>query len=141
MIAVSHGEQKAAILSVFFPHAGGIRKGFKRRRDGRRVRHAPAAHMAAAHVEFKVVYLLQSPALRVKAFQNPLVRIVRQQHDVGKFDGRVLPDHQTGRNAGSDRPLRRADQRLCARRVVVALQIHGGDQPQPAGPAGRGALQ
>ena len=101
-----------------------------------RVRHAvhllagqlPALQVAAALLQVKVIEPLHLAAAGRQGFDDGSLRVVDQQHDVGQFDGCVLPDPNTGRDAGEHGALRGADQRAAAGGKVVLLQVHHANQ-------------
>ena len=144
VVAVAHGEQqrRRAAHTVLLLH---LRIGAQAHQSLRHavhlaVRQLPALQMAAALLQVKVVQLLHVAAGGSQGFDDGFIRVVDQQHDVGKLYGSVLPHLHPGRDAGEDRPLRGPDQCAGAGGEVILVQVHHTDEAVADLAVGLGAL-
>ena len=144
VVPVAHGKQqrRGILHAIFLLH---LRRGAQAlQRVGRGIHlglgQKPTGEVASALLQVKVIELFHVPVLPSQRLDHCSVRVVDQQHHMGQLNGRVLPDLDPGRDAGENGPLRGADQRTGARRIVILVQINHADQTVAHFSVGLGAL-
>ena len=131
VVAVPHGEEQRGRSPDPVPALLGLRgaQGRERVRHGLRLglRDRPSLDGSASLLEGEGVEPVH-PRRAVEGTDYGVLRVVDQEHHMGKLDGRPRPDLRPGRDAGEDRPLRGPDQGSAAGGEVVPFQIHHAHQ-------------
>ena len=146
VVAVPHCQHHRGLPRGIVPARGkGVRVS-KRRQGGVHTRnqlrrfHRPAAQPSAAQHQLAVIQKRQAVLAVPDGFDQRGVFIVRQHHNVGRFQLGAAAHPQPGRDTLHHRCLARADGRLRAGGVVVAFQVDFAHQTLPHGAVHLGAL-
>ena len=146
MVAVAHGQRQrvaaggiGVFLVKFFLTAQHGQRVFDLRDEGR-VLHRPACHMTAAQHQLTLVHLGQAVLVGGNGLDEGAVRVVRQHHDVGRFQRSAGAHLHAGRDAAFHRALAGAHGTFFAPAVAVSLQVHTPYKTLPHPAALLGAL-
>src|SRR5208283_1972155 len=128
VVAVPHGEEQGIFGAVPSLEGSGI--GPSPERVGQsaeegRILYLPAPDGPRAEHELEVVELGKSRARGVYGLDRPAPRIVQEEHDVGKLDGRSAADAHSRGKTLDDRAFAGADEGGGVGPEAVGFEVHG----------------
>ena len=109
-------------------------------RDEGGVLHRPACHMTAAQHQLALVHLGQAVLVGGNGLDEGAVRVIRQHHDVGRFQRSAGAHLHAGRDAAFHGALAGAHGAFFATAVAVSFQVHTPHKTLPYPAALLGAL-
>ena len=146
VVAVAHGQRQrvaaggiGVFLVKFFLTAQHGQRVFDLRDEGG-ILHRPACHMAAAQHQLTLVYLGQAVLVGGNGLDEGAIRVVRQHHDMGRFQRSAGTHLHAGRDAAFHGALAGAHGTFFAPAVAVSFQVHTPYKTLPHPAALLGAL-
>ena len=103
--------------------------------------HKVAGDVPAVKHQVGIVKLCQLRFLLGERLNDRLLRVVNQHEDVRQLNGCALADLEPWRNAGNNRPLRRANQRGRSLGIVIRFKVEREDEPRAHHAADRACHQ